>query len=379
MRLLYFMKKLLFIANTMGGGGAEKALLTLLRNLDYHRFQVDLCLVFREGIYLSELPEQVRLLSLFSRPNSWYRKVKRWYIRHGFTHPLAWCIRRKIDREYDTIISFLEGDALLFHAQVTDRARFNLSWIHCDLYHYHYTSCFFASQADEAACYRKMNKLVFVTEEARKNFYRRFPIDIPSQVVYNLVDQDEICRQAGTCSHNTSGCLLITAIGSLLPVKGFDRLIRVTARLHEAGLPVRLQLLGEGPESESLHQLTRQAGAESYITFCGFQRNVYTYLRQSDLFVSSSHSEGFSLVICEAMALGVPVVATTTAGSVELLADGAYGLLAGQDEDGLYEAMYRLLSDETLRLDYAAKAASRAGQLDKKHTLYTIYKLLESE
>lgn len=373
------MKKLLFIANTMGGGGAEKALLTLLRNLDYHRFQVDLCLVFREGIYLSELPEQVRLLSLFSRPNSWYRKVKRWYIRHGFTRPLAWCIRRKIDREYDTIISFLEGDALLFHAQVTDRARFNLSWIHCDLYHYHYTSCFFASQADEAACYRKMNRLVFVSEESRRNFYKRFPIKISSQVIYNLVDLGEICRLAGERTHDSSDHLLVTAIGSLLPVKGFDRLIRVVIRLHEADLPVRLQLLGDGPEADALHRLVDDAGAEAYVSFCGFQRNVYAYLGQSDLFVSSSHSEGLPMVICEAMALGIPVVATTTAGSVELLANGKYGILAGQDEDGLYEAMYRLLSDETLRLDYAAKAASRAGQLDKKHTLYTIYKLLESE
>ena len=93
--------------------------------------------------------------------------------------------------------------------------------------------------------------------------------------------------------------------------------------------------------------------------------------------MSSSLSEGLSLVICEALALGVPVVATKTAGSMELLDNGNYGILAEQDDDSLYEAIKKLIDDSELRDYYRGKARSRIKLFEVEQTMQKVYNIID--
>lgn len=123
------MKKILFIINSLGGGGAEKALIEFLRHIDYTRYEVSLCLVFHEGCYLSDVPPEVRVFWLYERERNFvHRKSLKLYRKHGIRTLLRLRARRKIRGRYDAIVSFLEGDALLFHDMVRDRAERNVAW-----------------------------------------------------------------------------------------------------------------------------------------------------------------------------------------------------------------------------------------------------------
>ena len=76
------MKKILFIINSLGGGGAEKALIEFLRHIDYTRYEVSLCLVFHEGCYLSDVPPEVRVFWLYERERNFvHRKSLKIYRR----------------------------------------------------------------------------------------------------------------------------------------------------------------------------------------------------------------------------------------------------------------------------------------------------------
>ena len=111
-----------------------KRLIEFLRHIDYTRYEVSLCLVFHEGCYLSDVPPEVRVFWLYERERNFvHRKSLKLYRKHGIRTLLRLRARRKIRGRYDAIVSFLEGDALLFHDMVRDRAERNVAWLHCDL------------------------------------------------------------------------------------------------------------------------------------------------------------------------------------------------------------------------------------------------------
>ena len=221
------MKKILFIINSLGGGGAEKALIEFLRHIDYTRYEVSLCLVFHEGCYLSDVPPEVRVFWLYERERNFvHRKSLKLYRNHGIRTLLRLRARRKIRGHYDAIVSFLEGDALLFHDMVRDRAERNVAWLHCDLRLFHWTRKTFRSDRDEELAYGRMDTIVFCSHITQESFERMYRIDVPKTVIYNIIDGDSIRRQADAAAVPHDG-FTITAVGSLSEVKSHDRLVRV--------------------------------------------------------------------------------------------------------------------------------------------------------
>ena len=96
-----------------------------------------------------------------------------------------------------------------------------------------------------------------------------------------------------------------------------------------------------------------------YVVLLGFKENPYKYVRASDLFICSSISEGFSLVIGEAMAIGIPVVSVDCPGPNEVLDFGKYGKLVNNNEDDLYNGIKEMLNNKILYEDYKNKAIER--------------------
>ena len=141
---------------------------------------------------------------------------------------------------------------------------------------------------------------------------------------------------------------MILAVGRLSAQKDFATLLEAFAKVARARL-VRLIVLGEGEERESLSALADELGAASDVDLPGFAQNPYAYMSAADLFVLSSKWEGSPNVLVEAMACGTPVVSTNCpSGPEEILADGAYGpLVPVGDVDGLAEAMIELLDSPT--------------------------------
>ncbi|MDO8607316.1 MAG: glycosyltransferase family 4 protein [Phaeospirillum sp.] len=141
----------------------------------------------------------------------------------------------------------------------------------------------------------------------------------------------------------------VAAAGRLVHQKGFDLLLRAFAAT--APPEWRLAIFGEGPERESLERLAVELGVGSRLSLPGLAAPLAPALAAADLFVLSSRWEGFPNVLCEAMALGVPVIATRCPSGPDIIVrDGVDGLLvAAEDVDELSSALARLLADDGLR------------------------------
>jgi len=152
---------------------------------------------------------------------------------------------------------------------------------------------------------------------------------------------------------------LIGAVGRLSPEKGFDLLIRAFARVQAQAQvgPMKLVILGEGPERERLAALADECGAAGNVMLPGFQGDVRPWYEAMDGFVLSSLREGLPNVVLEAMAMHVPVAATSVAGVPRLVQHEATGLLLPPGSVGaLTEAMQRLLTDHPAAEGWAAAA-----------------------
>ncbi len=143
----------------------------------------------------------------------------------------------------------------------------------------------------------------------------------------------------------------VVAMGRLHHQKGFDTLLRATALLRERHPSIRLTILGEGPLRAELEKLREELELDDVVDMPGKIQNPATVLAQAEVFVLSSVTEGFPNVLCEAMAVGLPVVSTRCpSGPEEIVTDGREGrLVPVGDTESLAGALAEILADPESR------------------------------
>jgi glycosyltransferase involved in cell wall biosynthesis len=135
-------------------------------------------------------------------------------------------------------------------------------------------------------------------------------------------------------------------VGRLAHEKGLRALVDAWPIVRRQFPTARLTLIGKGPERPSLEARIAQLGLADAIRLPGSSPSPTTLLKSADLFVLPSREEGMSIALLEAMALGIPLVATAIAGNLKLVADGAHGRLAPPDDpEGLARAIVAQWSD----------------------------------
>lgn len=383
------MQKVLFLIESLGGGGAEKVLDTLVRHIDRDRFDVTLCPVVDTGCYAESLRGQCGYHPLIAAPHGalgrfWY-KLKYHLIYHWL--PLWFVYRLFVPKGNDVEVAFCEGFATRLLAHSSNKTARKLAWLHTDLHNFHYTRRFFKNDDEEAWCYSRYDHIVAVSQTARDAFHVEFPsVTTPVTTIYNPIDIDAIRRAAAEqveLPPKPQGVMRLVTTGRLVQVKGYDRLLRVAKRLLDEGHKIELWILGEGDQRAALERQIADSGLGSCVRLWGFQRNPYVYLAASDIFVCSSRAEGYSLAIAEALVLGIPVVSTWCAGPNELLDDGRYGMLVANDDDaiseaGLHAAIARLLLESTLFNHYRRAAIERGTQFSLATTLLQVEDVLST-
>jgi glycosyltransferase involved in cell wall biosynthesis len=156
---------------------------------------------------------------------------------------------------------------------------------------------------------------------------------------------------------------LIIFVGRLRPAKGLKYLIKAIDIVKQSDQSARLLLVGEGPEEESLKRLVRKLNLESYLEFVGQIQNeeVPRYMAAADILVLSSLSEGFPVTVLEAMASGLPIVATRVRGLPETIEDGQNGFLVEPKNPGqIADRLLRLLGNDELRASISANNRDKA-------------------
>lgn len=195
---------------------------------------------------------------------------------------------------------------------------------------------FTKSEADYA--YHNIHKLICVSSTLRDSIYRHFCVD--SVVVHNLVGKEFTCQP-----NNTPHPLTFVTTGSLIYRKGFDLLIEALHRINNQ-LPKGWQcnIIGGGEKMAELQQQIDEAQLNNQIHLVG-QKNkqeIVQLLQQSDIFVLPSRNENFSVAVLEALACGLPVIASICGGIRECIADHNGLLFSVDDKDALANAILHM-------------------------------------
>lgn len=172
---------------------------------------------------------------------------------------------------------------------------------------------------------------------------------------------------------------IILFVGRLHPVKGVRYLLQAMQIIHEEMPSARLILVGDGAERRQLEDMTDNLGIRGCVNFVGKvpHERIPDYMRQADVFVLPSVSEGFPVTVLEAIACGLSIVATRVGGLPDIIEDGTNGyLIDPKSEKQIAKALLKLLQDEHLREYMSAnnKNAAEKYSWDKvAATLEEIY------
>jgi len=206
----------------------------------------------------------------------------------------------------------------------------------------------------ERVASRWSQKTITLTEKEKRE-YLALGIGTPDeyQCIYNGIETDkyfnqDFDREALRKRMNIPvASIILVTVGRLVPVKGCRYLLEAVASIKRQGFDdMHCLIIGDGVLKEELENKTRELEISSQVNFLGHQEDIMPYLMISDVFVLPSLNEGFGLVIVEAMAAGLPVVATRVGGVPEIIMDGESGkLVAPGDSEDLAKGILALLQD----------------------------------
>jgi glycosyltransferase involved in cell wall biosynthesis len=222
--------------------------------------------------------------------------------------------------------------------------------------------------------YQDADSIVAVSDSIRLDSSRFFGIDERRVLrLYNPLPISAIRRLAG--QHDPAGEAptgpFIVACGRLVRMKGFSDLLEAFAVIRRDHV-LQLVILGDGPERDRLTERARELGIGRDVLMPGFVANPWSHFARARAFVLSSRfGESFSMVLVEAMACGVPVIASRCEwGPEEILDHGRYGLLYDPgDIEGLTRQLRVVLEEPGLAADLAKAAHGRADEFSQASVL----------
>lgn len=195
-----------------------------------------------------------------------------------------------------------------------------------------------------------------------------------SAVRKHLANRDEARRALGVDSSQ----IVIGTVANLRPPKGYPDLLRAARRVLQEQLPVTFLAVGQGPQRSELQALHLRMKLGDAFRFLGYRDDAIHVLAACDLFVLASHYEGVPVAVIEALAMGLPVIATRVGVVPEVITPGVEGVLTSPGQpDRLAESIRTLATNAGLRESMAKAAYRRGGQLDIERTvrrIETIYR-----
>ncbi|MFN4181965.1 MAG: N-acetyl-alpha-D-glucosaminyl L-malate synthase BshA [bacterium] len=206
---------------------------------------------------------------------------------------------------------------------------------------------------------QKSTRVSAVSQYLVQRTQRLFP-DIPITYIPNFIDPQYFHKTTPNplmAELKKQGFSILIHISNLRRVKRVPETVEIFAQIHQK-IPSYLFILGEGPEEFEVRRKAKELGISEFVRCEGIQNNIPEYLSGSDLMLLLSSDEGFGLVALEAMACGVPVVATNTGGLPELI-DSQSGILVDNIHDAV-EAVLEILSFPERHRKMSKSARNRA-------------------
>lgn len=349
-----------FIMPDMVLGGAEKALVSLLKGLENENIHISLLLFNKNGSLLSEVPSYVEVKELRGAGNlnmlrekvpgilykigakQLFIGLKQLYHRFGSQVNQG---RAEEHTYYDAVIAYKDG-AATWYAAKNMHAGIKAAFIHTD-----FRNAGYNVNAEEKI-YQKFDRIYCASCAARESFISMMPNLAPKTKVFvNLVNPKEIrllSKKGITFEDGFEGLRILT-VGRLSYEKGLDKAVKVLARLKANGYTVRWYVVGDGYEKDNLCKQAASFEVDNDFILMGKVDNPYGLMASCDIYVQPSNYEGYCIAVAEARALYRPIVACNFAGAREQLLDGKTGIITDMSADSLYSGVVRLVQDNVLR------------------------------
>ncbi len=360
------MKSIQFFIESLDGGGAEGALEGIVRNLDPEKWKISVVSETDGEMRVPFMKERTKYHPFIHKNinNNPVRELINRIILTGSVRLPPSVVRKLYLRgRYNIEVAACEGYATKIIASSTNKKSIKIAYIHTDFSCNHWSTEAYKDTAEERNCYEKLDYIICVSESIRDAFVATYGMKEKTAVLYNIIDDKKIRAMSNdkpSVPITTMKKPVFVLAGSFLAVKGFDRFVRVAARLRDDGLNFSALIIGMGYERKGIEDLIAENGLEEVISLYEYQKNPYAIFKNADAFVCSSYAEGYSTVVSEAITLGKPVITTRCSGMEEIFGGMECGIICDNNEDALYLAMKKVLESPELLNKYAAEAEKRS-------------------
>ncbi len=368
-------QKIMFVINSLAGGGAERVMTTLLRGSQGYARTYDCLLVLLD-----------RDDDAYDLPD-WLR-VHRLDCRHGLARSIMGLQRVVRLERPDFALSFLTRANVATTLAMGPRGKpFVLSERVNTTAHLGTGRAATLGKAMVRLTYPRATRIIGVSQGVCDTLVADFGVRADRVIaIANPVDLDAIGASARAVPPSPVAAPYVIAMGRLVLNKNFALAIEAFAAANVAG---RLVILGQGPEHDNLRALGDRLGLGDRLVLPGFAENPYALLARADFFVLSSNAEGFPNALVEALACGVPAVATDCrSGPAEVLdtnivvadgvASGEGGLLVRVDDCAAMTRAFERMANATLRATLAQRGSERVKAFGVAHAVTRYWAVIEA-
>lgn len=394
-------KNIVFVIPSLGSGGAEKSLINLLSVFDYSRYNVDLILFSKTGMFFKLLPQEVNLIEIQGDYQIFAKKLIQSILlfitkfKFGLAYNrILFALKNRIiknkaiacqaswkninlaiplfEKEYDVAIGFLEKSSIYLTVDKINSKK-KIGFIHND-----YSKLGLNKDFDKPF-FNKLDFVVTVSEGCAKILCETFPENqskvivmhnvISKRLITNLAE-NEIPKEIDDNSIN------ILSVGRLHPQKGFDLAIEACNIVLQRGFNIKWYIIGEGIERKSLEDEIAHYGLQSNFFLLGLRDNPYIYLKKAFIYVQPSRYEGKSIAIDEAKILHKPIVVTNFSTVHDQIEEHVNGIITEMNSESIADGIIKMITDPDLREKVTSNLKSE--ELGTEMEIEKLYHLLEN-
>lgn len=358
-------KKLLFVNGHLNVGGVENSLISVLKNIDFNLYEVDLLLVEGTGDYINEIPKDINIffcdLSTAYGPflKCIYNNLKNrnWF---GLFLRLVLLFEQifkmnalplikpmfKLHKKYNYAIAYRVGICTEIVGYMVDSEKKITWWHHGE---------FNLSESETKKWINalgKFDRLIAVSDGVKSMLTNNIKsINNKILTIPNMINTEEIRMKAMASTELNycfDGYLTLLSVGRLSSEKGMINCVYACKMLVENGHYVKWFLIGEGPERREIEKSIKEFDLENNIFLLGAISNPYPYIKNAHIYVHPSLVESLSITVLEALALNTPVTVAKSMGPLEFIRNKENGLLVEPTPEGLFSGILSLIEDKNL-------------------------------
>lgn len=374
------MKNILFFMETVDFGGAETVFTNIIKNINKSKFCIKVVTERDHELFTDEIKAAV--------PYDCFIKTERSAVRDFWNKiviKLSLVLSEKNIRKYfirgnyDVEVAFCEGYSTKIIGNSGEKNCKKIAWVHTDVIKNPWSEKIFGSAEEEKKCYEKFDAIVCVAETMKESFIKKYGMAEKVHVLYNPLDFESVIKKSAEKTDFKFGDgMKFVLAGTFIKIKGFDRFVKVCKRLKDDGEHFSALIMGDGEEKENIKKIIAETNLGDTVKILDFQTNPYKYIAHSDVYVCSSYAEGYSTAVSESVALNVPVITTECSGMREIFGENECGIICENSEDGLYNAMKKVLNDPSLLKKFSVEEKKRANDFSLKKRMKTIEDFIES-